>query len=129
MQGTESGPETPVTPSSPPDPDPVENLANTRVRLSTLWKGLTLIVAVASLAYQYDGSLVKQSDLQKWQDDTVARLEQAVAPLRQELSSARTLLDVVDQRERSHSTSLSALQALMDAYLLRPRTPPQHAGP
>lgn len=128
MQGTESGPATPATPS-PPESDPVENLANTKVRLSTLWKGLTLIAAAASLAYQYDGSLVKQSDLQKWQDETVERLERAVAPLQRDLSSVRTLLDAVDQRERSHSTSLSALQALMDAYLLKPKSPASPAGP
>lgn len=93
--------------------DPVETLSDTRVRLSTVWKGLTLIATATVLGYQYDASLVKTRDLDTYKEALTAQVSARADELRVELASVKRALEEVSQRERQYGQILSALQALV----------------
>lgn len=99
--------------------DPVETLESTRVKLSTVWKGLSLIVTAAVIGYQYDKSLVKREELETFQAATVAQVAQVVAPLQAASVDLQKRLEMVNQTEQSHGQALAVLQALMDEFLKR----------
>jgi hypothetical protein len=99
--------------------DSVEALENTRVRLSTVWKGLSLIVTAAFIGYQYDRSLVKREELETFQAATVSQVTQVVAPMQAASEDLQRRLAAVDLKEQAHGQSLAVLQALMDEFLKR----------
>ena len=87
-----------------------DTLSNGRVRLSTVWKGLSLVGTALAILWSYDRTLVKDEDLAKAVEAINLRIQTEGQRLTQSIDSLDSRIGEVDKLERKHGLVLERIK-------------------